>query len=142
MNSKPYSYGSVPAIHSAEGREGEGGEEEAAKNGHGKHGSDSEHEHRREGSDSLFTAHLLQNIKDVSRQSFIMSNDDVVVLHHFSGTSTIPSHITNMTKNLIGGGVLSLSGGMAIFANSPKACFSALLWVALLGCVFGYFSLL
>ena len=58
------------------------------------------------------------------------------------GTATIPSEVANMTKNLIGGGVLSLSGGMAMFANDPTASFSVIGWVILLGTVFGYFSLL
>jgi len=58
------------------------------------------------------------------------------------GTATIPSEVANMTKNLIGGGVLSLSGGMAMFANDRSASFSVFFWVILLGAVFGYFSLL
>jgi len=60
-----------------------------------------------------------------------------------AGTATIPSEVANMTKNLIGGGVLSLSGGIAIFANSPQQVWpSALLYIFGLGAVFGYFCLL
>ena len=60
-----------------------------------------------------------------------------------AGTATIPSEVANMTKNLIGGGVLSLSGGMALFANDPtKACPAAVYWVVVLGAVFGYFCIL
>lgn len=67
-------------------------------------------------------------------------------IHHMvgSGKATIPSEIANMTKNLIGGGVLSLSGGIALFSNDPSmyTCFSAIFWVILMGTIFGYFSLL
>ena len=49
-----------------------------------------------------------------------------------------------MTKNLIGGGVLSLSGGMALFADRPDwyTCASAVIWVMTLGGAFGYFCAL
>ena len=57
-------------------------------------------------------------------------------------SATIPSEVANMTKNLIGGGVLSLSGGIALFANHPSAAIFAIYWVVLLGAVFGYFCLL
>ena len=66
-------------------------------------------------------------------------------LHHdpAAGTATIASEVANMTKNLIGGGVLSLSGGMAFFANDPRAAsMAAFYWVVGLGAVFGYFCLL
>mmetsp|Transcript_13041 Transcript_13041/g.17072 ORF Transcript_13041/g.17072 Transcript_13041/m.17072 type:complete len:543 (+) Transcript_13041:49-1677(+) len=57
----------------------------------------------------------------------------------FGGTATMASEITNMSKNLIGGGVLSLSGGIAICANSPAAVVPATLWIFVLAAVFGYF---
>lgn len=67
-------------------------------------------------------------------------------LHHdpAAGTATIPSEVANMTKNLIGGGVLSLSGGMALFTNDPSAAsrMAVIYWVVGLGAVLGYFCLL
>lgn len=57
-------------------------------------------------------------------------------------TSSIPSEVVNMTKNIIGGGALSLSGGMAQFANSNAAAISAVEWIFVLGAVFGYFCLI
>ena len=45
-------------------------------------------------------------------------------------------------KNMVGGGVLSLSGGIALYANSPKAAVSAMLIVTMWGAIFGYFCLL
>src|SRR4051794_18915482 len=35
------------------------------------------------------------------------------------GKASIPSEIVNMSKNLIGCGVLSLSGGIAMYSDSP-----------------------
>ena len=66
-------------------------------------------------------------------------------LHHdpAADKATVASEVANMTKNLIGGGVLSLSGGMALFANNSRAAsMAALYWVVGLGAVFGYFCLL
>lgn len=60
----------------------------------------------------------------------------------FAGKATIPSEIANIAKNLIGSGVLSLSGGIALYADSPKASMSATLWILILGVIFGYFCLL
>ena len=58
------------------------------------------------------------------------------------GTATITSTVASITKNLVGGGVLSLSGGIAIFSDSPKAIIVATLWIVILGVMFGYFCLL
>lgn len=55
------------------------------------------------------------------------------------GKATILSEVFNISKNLIGGGVLSLSGGIALFANTPSASISAIVWVLILGAAFGYF---
>lgn len=60
----------------------------------------------------------------------------------FVGTATIYSEVANMTKNLIGGGVLSLSGGIAVYSNNPAAIFPAILWTACFGSILGYFCLL
>lgn len=58
------------------------------------------------------------------------------------GQATIPSEIANLAKNLVGCGVLSLSGGIALCADSPNALWSANLWVLALGAIFGYFCFL
>jgi amino acid permease len=58
------------------------------------------------------------------------------------GDATISSEIVNMSKNLIGCGVLSLSGGIAMYSNSPRAVLSASFWIVILGGIFGYFCLL
>ena len=58
------------------------------------------------------------------------------------GRATVTSEIFNLAKNLIGCGVLSLSNGIAMYADSPNAVWSASLWIVLLGSIFGYFCLL
>lgn len=58
------------------------------------------------------------------------------------GKATILSEVFNISKNLIGGGVLSLSGGIALFADDSQAVIAAVLWILVLGAVFGYFCLL
>ena len=59
-----------------------------------------------------------------------------------AGTSSIPSEVANLSKNTIGGGVMSLSGGIALYANDPSAAISAAIWILGLGILFGYFCLL
>jgi sodium-coupled neutral amino acid transporter 11 len=59
-----------------------------------------------------------------------------------AGEATILSEVFNISKNLIGGGVLSLSGGIAMYADSPDAVISAIMWVVLLGATFAYFCLI
>ena len=56
--------------------------------------------------------------------------------------ATVLSEVAGITQTLIGGGVLSLSSGIAVFANDPKAVAVAFVWVTVLGTVFGYFCLL
>lgn len=58
------------------------------------------------------------------------------------GQATVASEIANLAKNLIGCGVLSLSGGIARCANTPAAIVPANLWILFLGAVFGYFCFL
>ena len=91
--------------------------------------------------DAGFAGHVLSNIKHITHDSFVISSEDVM-LHRFTGNASIPSHVANMTKNLIGGGVLSLSGGIAMYASTPMASLSVFLWIVVLGAVFGYFCLL
>ena len=59
-----------------------------------------------------------------------------------TGTATVFSSTISMTKNLIGAGVLSLSGGIAMFANTPTAIGIASIWCFVLGTIFGFFCLL
>jgi len=58
------------------------------------------------------------------------------------GHASIANEIVNVTKNLVGGGVLSLSGGIAIYANAPSAAVSAAFWILAMGALLGYFALL
>ena len=58
------------------------------------------------------------------------------------GQATILSEVFNICKNLVGGGVLSLSGGIALFSNNPMALFAASFWIVLFGLIFAYFCLL
>jgi hypothetical protein len=76
-------------------------------------------------------------------ESFLANNGSHHYRHpHVAQTATIPSEVANITKNLIGGGVLSLPGGIALFADSPVASIYAIGCVVILGAVMGYFCLL
>jgi hypothetical protein len=50
--------------------------------------------------------------------------------------------VTSIAKNLVGAGVLSLSGGIALFSNDPTALLSGSIWILFLGLMFAYFCLL
>jgi amino acid permease len=58
------------------------------------------------------------------------------------GEATIASEVSTMAKNIIGCGVLSLSGGLAQAANSPPAVYAGNFWILVLGAIFGYFCYL
>lgn len=64
-----------------------------------------------------------------------------VSVRDLPGEATIASEIVNMTKNLIGCGVLSLSGGIAMFSDSPSAWWATTFWIAVLAALYGYFCL-
>jgi amino acid permease len=72
----------------------------------------------------------------------VSAKDTVNIQSSFHGHASIPSEIANLMKNIIGCGVLSLSGGIAMFANSPSAVLSAAFWIVLLGAMFGYLCVL
>lgn len=59
-----------------------------------------------------------------------------------AGRATIPNLTATMIKNIVGGGVWSLSGGVALAANDPKAIITCYWWILALAFVFGYFCLL
>jgi amino acid permease len=72
----------------------------------------------------------------------VSAEDMVNIQSSFNGHASIPSEVANLMKNIIGCGVLSLSGGIALFANSPYAVLSAAFWIVLLGAMFGYLCVL
>mmetsp|Transcript_14079 Transcript_14079/g.18363 ORF Transcript_14079/g.18363 Transcript_14079/m.18363 type:complete len:503 (-) Transcript_14079:235-1743(-) len=58
------------------------------------------------------------------------------------GTATILSEIISISKNLLGAGVLSMSGGIAMYADTPWAVINASLWIVAQAIIFGYFAIL
>jgi len=54
------------------------------------------------------------------------------------GTATIPNEITNLVKNIVGAGVLSLPAGIAAFGNAPSAVVPAVALIAIIGVLSGY----
>lgn len=84
-------------------------------------------------------SHLSNSERSFELVSVHEDDDDELILQ---GEASILSEIANIAKNLVGGGVLSLSGGIAIYANSPSAVISAASWIVLMGILLGYFALL
>ena len=77
----------------------------------------------------------------------IIDSDDNIVLDPssttvFNGQASRRSEVATMTKSLVGCGVLSLPGGIALYSNSPLAILSAITWTIVMGIIFGYFCLL
>ena len=52
--------------------------------------------------------------------------------------ATIPSHIFNLLKSIIGAGVLTLPSGIATFGNAPGAAIPACVLIAIIGSLSGY----
>lgn len=86
-----------------------------------------------------------EGVQTLSHPSFVLSahalDPDEDRRHHFraAGTSSVVSEIANLSKNTIGGGVMSLSGGIALYASDPTAIVAATGWILTLGGIFGYF---
>ena len=84
---------------------------------------------------------------NTTSSDFIMETTTTTTTEHTATTiqlqqASITSEVINMTKNLIGGGVFSLSGGVARFANNPVASVSVIEYIMVLGTIFGYFCLM
>lgn len=76
----------------------------------------------------------------LSPHASLLTTDRLESVGYGNHKASVTDEIANMTKNIIGGGVLSLSGGMALFASDPVgATVSAAAWIVILGAVFGYF---
>lgn len=84
---------------------------------------------------------ISSSVRSLVENSFVFEGV-LASVRDFEGTSTLVSEFLNLSKNLIGGGVLSLSGGIAMYADSPMAVFSAAFWIALMGLIFGYYCFL
>ena len=84
------------------------------------------------------------SLTDMLENAHLLHHDggDNCSVRSVGGNASIPSEIANLSKNLIGCGVLSLSNGIALYADNPRAVFSATLWIVLLGAIFGYFCIL
>lgn len=60
-----------------------------------------------------------------------------------TGTASIANEITNLVKNIVGSGGLSLPAAVAAFGNAPSALFPAVLLIFVMGTINAYsFSLL
>jgi hypothetical protein len=84
---------------------------------------------------------LRESVRVLVNSSFVLDGESCSI-RDMGGHATIPNEVANIANNLIGCGVLSLSGGMTIYADSPAAVWSASLWIVAMGAIFGYFCLL
>ena len=69
-------------------------------------------------------------------------NDEEGWVQDLGATATIFTETMNITKNLLGAGVLSMSGGIAMYANDPWAVLNGSFWIILQAAIFGYFCIL
>ena len=87
------------------------------------------------------TQSISSSVRSLVENSFIFEGA-LASVRDFGGSSSLLSEFINISKNLIGGGVLSLSGGIAMYSDSPMAIFSAAFWTTLMGIIFGYYCFL
>lgn len=88
----------------------------------------------RQGSSSSHASHSSGIFESVK-----FERDDADWVREMEGTATILNEFFNISKNLLGAGVLSMSGGIAIFADDPWAVFTGAFWIIAQGAVFAYF---
>jgi len=55
-----------------------------------------------------------------------------------TGTATIPSHVFNLVKGIVGAGVLTLPAGIATYGNAPGAVVPAVALIIAIGSLSGY----
>lgn len=55
-----------------------------------------------------------------------------------TGTATIPSHVFNLVKGIVGAGVLTLPAGIATYGNAPGAILPAVALIVAIGSLSGY----
>jgi hypothetical protein len=52
-----------------------------------------------------------------SKVSLVRSSPGAAVTAEFEGGASVSNEVASVTKNLVGAGVLSLSGGIALYSN-------------------------
>ena len=78
------------------------------------------------------------SVHSFSRTSFRLPGEACSV-RDLGGRATVSTQVFNLTKNIIGAGVLALPSGIAAFGNAPSALFPAALLTAVTGAIFGYY---
>jgi len=84
----------------------------------------------------------LSKLSAVLLESVKYENDEEAWVQDLGGTASIFSEIINISKNLLGAGVLSMSGGIAMYANDPWAVLNGSFWIVVQAAIFGYFCVL
>jgi amino acid permease len=82
------------------------------------------------------------NGKASSNGHYLLDDGEASNVTPSGGQATIFSETINIAKNLLGTGVFSMPGGIALYANDPMAITNASIWVIVLGVAFGYFCVL
>jgi len=85
---------------------------------------------------------MSRSLRDFVQQGYVPDGSLSVSVRTFEGGATVSSEIANMAKNLIGAGVLSMSGGIALFADDPWAVLPAAVLIGLFGAMLGYYCLI
>ncbi|KAL7553015.1 hypothetical protein ACHAWF_016261 [Thalassiosira exigua] len=79
-----------------------------------------------------------KSVRSLSHKSFRLSGKPCSV-RALGGTATVPTQTFNLSKNIIGAGVLALPSGIAAFANAPSALIPVAFLTVVTGAIFGYY---
>ena len=75
---------------------------------------------------------------DTGSEQQQQTEDKAIIPILGQGTASIPSHVFNLVKAIVGAGVLTLPAGIATYGNAPSAAWPAVLLIIAIGSLSGY----
>mmetsp|Transcript_30823 Transcript_30823/g.66740 ORF Transcript_30823/g.66740 Transcript_30823/m.66740 type:complete len:500 (-) Transcript_30823:53-1552(-) len=123
----PTGYGAIPVHHDHDDHYESSDDEQAVEN--------SIHAHRHAPS-------VVSTIRSTVRSAMVFTGGFNASVRELSGQASVGSEVFNIAKNLIGSGVLSLPGGMAMYSNQPSAVVSGTILIVIFGSVCAYYCVM